>query len=288
MCSHPIRGKVVLISDNEKAFTKKYIDFLNTNKSEQKDSVLRNSITRLAQHLNEKITKKWQELQGSKRAAALKEIHIHHHVKERNQDKILTKISYEIIVKSERGNEYTLAERSKGCQWFFAFMLFTEFRKHRNPNTVFLLDEPASNLHAEAQEKIMKAINELTPTPQTSVIYTTHSPYLLDAGNLDTAYVAKNLTTSETGFPNIELTRFSVTRKMKTQDMIDPSETTYILRSPMYWKAIEGLQKDGTECTVENIEKKLKWPVEIVKKALPYVYRYVVDALLKTLIEKIL
>ena len=197
-------------SENERKFTEKYVDFLNTNKSSSKESALRNALTMLSRHLDEKITKKWQELQGVERTSSLKEIGIRPYPKQadKNNKDVISKISFTIFVKSNQGIEYTLAERSKGCQWFFAFMLFTEFRKHRYPNTIFLLDEPASNLHAGAQEKIVEAINDLMP--KSGVIYTTHSPYLLDAGNLDTAYVVENLTTStsETGAPNIELTRF--------------------------------------------------------------------------------
>lgn len=51
-------------------------------------------------------------------------------------------------------NRYNIADRSLGFRWFFCFLLFTQFRAKRrgSAGTLFLFDEPASNLHAKAQE----------------------------------------------------------------------------------------------------------------------------------------
>lgn len=45
---------------------------------------------------------------------------------------------------------YNIETRSLGFRWFFSFLLFTQFRAGRNNRqpVLFLLDEPASNLHA--------------------------------------------------------------------------------------------------------------------------------------------
>ncbi len=76
-----------------------------------------------------------------------------------------------------------LKNRSKGFIWFFSFLVwFSKVRQKKN--IIILLDEPGLNLHAEAQEDLLKYIDkELVPNYQ--VIYTTHSPFMIDSEKLD-------------------------------------------------------------------------------------------------------
>ena len=76
------------------------------------------------------------------------------------------------------------SERSAGFVWFFSFLaFFSEFEGREQP-LVLLLDEPGLNLHASAQADLLRFINErLAPGHQ--VIYTTHSPFLIDARAFD-------------------------------------------------------------------------------------------------------
>jgi AAA15 family ATPase/GTPase len=75
-------------------------------------------------------------------------------------------------------------ERSSGFIWFFSFLVwFSQVRKIYGENLLILLDEPALNLHARAQADLLRYINEkLKPSYQ--VIYTTHSPWMIDNNNL--------------------------------------------------------------------------------------------------------
>lgn len=77
------------------------------------------------------------------------------------------------------------SERSAGFQWFFSFLAaFSEFRD--SEGIVLLLDEPALGLHATAQADLLRYIEErLAPAHQ--VLYTTHSPFLIDPTKLDRA-----------------------------------------------------------------------------------------------------
>lgn len=93
-------------------------------------------------------------------------------------------------IKSETGKEFSINERSKGFKWFFSFLIFTEFRKNRANNILFLLDEPASNLHSSAQIKILDAIEELSD--KSMVVYSTHSHHLINPLWLNGAYVVEN------------------------------------------------------------------------------------------------
>lgn len=59
---------------------------------------------------------------------------------------------------------FNVNDRSLGFRWFFAFMLFTQFRVARaglNRKLLFLFDEPASNLHAAAQQKLIECFPEI-------------------------------------------------------------------------------------------------------------------------------
>lgn len=88
---------------------------------------------------------------------------------------------------------YSVSERSLGFRWFFSFFLFTQFRKARkrdNGETLFLLDEPASNLHPRSQQNLLGVFQTLAN--DCKIIYSTHSNYLIDPRNLAGAYIVTN------------------------------------------------------------------------------------------------
>lgn len=66
-------------------------------------------------------------------------------------------------------------------------------------NAILLLDEPGLSLHPLAQKNLALFFENLSATNQ--IIFTTHSPFLVDADNLDKArkvYVSENGTTKAT------------------------------------------------------------------------------------------
>lgn len=86
-----------------------------------------------------------------------------------------------------------LRNRSKGFIWFFSFLVWFS-KVQEKENLIILLDEPGLNLHAEAQSDLLKYIDkELLPKYQ--VIYTTHSPFMIESDKLDevrTVYDSNN------------------------------------------------------------------------------------------------
>jgi len=75
-------------------------------------------------------------------------------------------------------------EHSAGFQWFFSFLAaFSEY-EHCDPPVVILLDEPAVGLHAKAQADFLRFIEERL-TKRCQVIYTTHSPFMVQPGKLE-------------------------------------------------------------------------------------------------------
>jgi energy-coupling factor transporter ATP-binding protein EcfA2 len=70
-------------------------------------------------------------------------------------------------------------ERSEGFVWFFSFVAaFSEVRE--SERVIVLLDEPGLGLHAAAQADLLRYIGERL-APHHQVVYTTHSPFMVDA-----------------------------------------------------------------------------------------------------------
>ncbi len=75
-------------------------------------------------------------------------------------------------------------ERSSGFVWFFSFLIwFSQAKRNYGDNLVILLDDPGLSLHARAQGDLLRYINEKL-RPQYQVIYTTHSPFMVDPDSL--------------------------------------------------------------------------------------------------------
>lgn len=76
-----------------------------------------------------------------------------------------------------------LDRRSKGFNWFFSFIVwFSRIQSEKDANYILLLDEPGLNLHASVQKDLLNFINKLSEKYQ--VIYTTHSPFMVDTNKL--------------------------------------------------------------------------------------------------------
>lgn len=84
----------------------------------------------------------------------------------------------------KRPEEIELEERSTGLQWFLSFFLiFLVERADAHANAVLLLDEPGHSLHPLAQRDLSEFFDGLAETNQ--LLYTTHSPFLVDPDRLD-------------------------------------------------------------------------------------------------------
>lgn len=84
-------------------------------------------------------------------------------------------------------------ERSTGFVWFFSFLTwFYRLKDQYGKNLIILLDEPGLSLHAKAQADLLRYFNvELRPNYQ--VIYTTHSPFMIDADELLSARTVEDV-----------------------------------------------------------------------------------------------
>jgi ABC-type ATPase involved in cell division len=88
----------------------------------------------------------------------------------------------EFWIKDE-GERLYPKQRSRGVRWFLSF--YMELRASANLSNkpmVLLVDEPGVSLHARAQEDVLKVFEDIKDKIQ--VIYTTHSPHLVDINKL--------------------------------------------------------------------------------------------------------
>jgi len=90
------------------------------------------------------------------------------------------------------GERYSISQGSLGFRWFFAFLLLTQYRGSRREtkNVLFLFDEPASNLHSAAQTRLLETFGKFPET--CSIVYTTHTHYMINPAWLEGTYVVKN------------------------------------------------------------------------------------------------
>ena len=85
-------------------------------------------------------------------------------------------------------------ERSKGFVWFFSFLsYFSSLELEEEDRGMLLLfDEPGLNLHATGQVDFLRFIDEQL-APRHQVVYTTHSPFMIDLDRLGSLRTVQDL-----------------------------------------------------------------------------------------------
>ena len=82
-------------------------------------------------------------------------------------------------VQSEDGESLLLSERSNGLRWYLETFIDAQANDANGRNIVYLLDEPGTSLHVNAQRELINLFQHLSEKGN-QVVYTTHSPYMLD------------------------------------------------------------------------------------------------------------
>ncbi|MGN7414593.1 AAA family ATPase [Paenibacillus sp. SAF-068] len=84
----------------------------------------------------------------------------------------------------KRPEDIELEGRSTGLQWFLSFYLvFLVESQSSHKGAILLLDEPGNSLHPIAQRDLSAFFENLSKTNQ--ILYTTHSPFMVDPNHLD-------------------------------------------------------------------------------------------------------
>ena len=104
-----------------------------------------------------------------------------------NQEKIEFQIEFEhrvfkiyILTDDKAMN---LSERSNGLRWYISIFVDVLSREYKNKSLVYLLDEPGVYLHVNAQKQLLELFSRLAERDN-QVIYTTHSPYMIDSRDI--------------------------------------------------------------------------------------------------------
>lgn len=128
-------------------------------------------------------------------------------------------------IKNKRyGTSVSFNERSTGFVWFFSFLVwFSQMKREHGDRVILLLDEPGLSLHGTAQGDLLRYINEKL-VPQYQVVYTTHSPFLVDHENLLSVRTVEDMTG-----PNGEVLGTKVGDEVLSTD----AETLFPLRAAL-------------------------------------------------------
>lgn len=114
------------------------------------------------------------------------------------------KIKLVVDVKNQEGNNYLIFrikdkseavydmdERSSGLQYFIGYFLqYSCYEKFRKKQCLVFMDEPDRYLSRKGQKALLRIFEELSSSPMGErppyqVLYTTHSPFLLDRNKLE-------------------------------------------------------------------------------------------------------
>ena len=158
-------------------------DLLNPNRTRE----LKNELEGAGNHLTKQIVKYWSQnrhlqLQFDVRAA-------------RPQDPTGmtsgTNIWSEVYDRKHRVTT-ELGSRSRGFVWFFSFLSwYGDVQRSKQP-VILLLDEPGLTLHGKAQEDLLRYFeSEIKGSHQ--LIYSTHSPFMVDARRFDRVRIVQDL-----------------------------------------------------------------------------------------------
>lgn len=83
----------------------------------------------------------------------------------------------------EDGQFFEPEIRSQGRRWHLAFYIRVSARARENVRNIILIDEPGLYLHANAQRDVLKNLE--VSGKDAPIIFSTHSPYLIEADKLE-------------------------------------------------------------------------------------------------------
>jgi len=136
------------------------------------------------------------------------------------------------------GVKIELEARSKGFQWFFSFYLvFLVESEEGHKDAILLLDEPGLHLHPTAQQELISFFEKLADHNQ--LLYTTHSPFLIDGENL---HRVRPVTEDNTGHSQITAETWPKDR-----------ETIFPLQAAAGYAMVRGLFQHKKNLLVEGM-----------------------------------
>ena len=154
--------------------------------SDERERVV-SALSKLSHKISDEIFGLWKEVLGSD--IEQKELIIEHVIETDESGEREVFLTFKV---KDGSSEFKVSERSLGFRWFFCFLLFTRFfRGNKSGESIFLFDEPASNLHSKAQSKLLDSLSVIA-SGKNDVIYSTHSHHLINPLWLETTFIITN------------------------------------------------------------------------------------------------
>ena len=173
----------IMEMDTDLSFPEFHARWMRSDENEQVSTALE----KLSQKISEEIFGRWQEVLGSD--IGRKELVINHSVEPGRSGQRQVFLMFTV---KDGFSRYKVSDRSLGFRWFCCFLLFTRFfRGNEQGESIFLFDEPASNLHSKAQSKLLDSLETIS-AGKNDIIYSTHSHHLINPLWLETAFVVTN------------------------------------------------------------------------------------------------
>ena len=143
------------------------------------DRIRKSIIKEVEKELNHKLIKEWSNYQFEK----TEEIEVLLEYVDEEVPYLKFGIEEKIIVNSKIKERYfSISDRSKGFYWYLNFMIKLHYNPNKRDNddkdTIYLLDEPGSYLHAYSLNKLAQQLKKISINNK--VIYCTHSHNLLN------------------------------------------------------------------------------------------------------------
>ena len=124
-------------------------------------------------------------------------------------------------VRSSEGETLLLSERSNGLKWYLNTFIDAKAHGISQSNVVYLFDEPGISLHVNAQKELLNLFEDLA-NKGNQVVYTTHSPYMLNLRD-DGIHRIRALEKDSQGYTHIYKTAYDARLSPQNQqDTIAP------------------------------------------------------------------
>ena len=160
-----------------------------------------------------------------------------------------------ILLHEKSGETVVLNSTSAGRRWYFTYYFMKNMLENGD---LFIIDEPAAMLHPLAQKEVLKELLELESRGIT-VIYSTHSPYLIPSDWKSVHFVAM----TDSGTTVTQENKYDSLKQVTGGDIFDLQEL------------LERYQKCGTVGAAHNCYKALihKYgSIEVAAKNVPFSY----------------
>lgn len=182
------------------------------------------------------------------------------------------------IENTRHDSSVSFDDRSAGFVWFFSFLIWFNYLQKVEDNLVILLDEPGLTLHAKAQGDLIRYFKEKI-IPKFQLVYTTHSPFMLDFSDILSARTVEDVTDEnenilgtkvgskvlskdrDTTFPLQAAFGYDITQTLfigKNTLLVEgPSDILYLtyFSEKLQELGRNGLSKDWTICPSGGIDK---------------------------------